>query len=270
MSPVLVGKPDTEFRDCPGPPAAGDFSAHGIDLARSPDHELRLLVVNHGGRESIEVFRVSVLNKMPTLRWEGCVVFPSHLILNAVAPMPDGGFVVTSMLDRDDKDAFRKMISGGITGVVYRWRPGAPPVPLRGTEASVDNGIEVGPDGSIYVAAWGSKQVLRFRQTGSTLARESTSVDFLPDNLRWAPDGTLLVAGQRRDLTRLGEKCNGGPCSVAWAVARLDPKTMKATTFMEGDGSAFSEATTALEIGNEIWRGSASDTRIAIFPKTTH
>jgi hypothetical protein len=80
---------------------------------------------------------------MPTLRWAGCVVFPSNLILNAVAPTSDGSLVVTSMLDRNDKDAFKKMISGGIIGVVYRWKPGTHPTPLKGTEASVDNGIEV-------------------------------------------------------------------------------------------------------------------------------
>ena len=262
---VLVGQPDPEFRACPGPPAADDFSAHGIDFTVPRNGNPSLLVVNHGGRESIEVFRVSTKGEMPTLRWAGCVVFPSHLILNAVAPMNDGGFVATSMLDRNDKDAFNKMVSGDVTGVVYRWKPGSAPFPLKGTEASVDNGIEVGPDGSIYVAAWGSKEVLRFRRTGQTFARESTPVDFLPDNLRWAPDGSLLVAGQRRDRTKMGGRCNGGPCPVAWAAARLDPKTMRANTFMSGDGISFSEATTALQIGDEIWLGSASDHNIAIF-----
>ena len=41
--------------DCPGPPG-GSFSPHGIHL----DPDGRVLVVNHGGRESVELFALEV------------------------------------------------------------------------------------------------------------------------------------------------------------------------------------------------------------------
>jgi hypothetical protein len=43
---------------CPGPPGAA-FSPHGVSLGRRPDGKLELLVVNHGGRESVEFFEVA-------------------------------------------------------------------------------------------------------------------------------------------------------------------------------------------------------------------
>ena len=40
--------------DCPGEPDKA-FAPHGIHLSRRGDGRLQLLVVNHGGREAIEV-----------------------------------------------------------------------------------------------------------------------------------------------------------------------------------------------------------------------
>ena len=43
--------------DC-APPAIEQFAPHGIDLEVRPDGALQLLVINHGGRESVEFLRV--------------------------------------------------------------------------------------------------------------------------------------------------------------------------------------------------------------------
>lgn len=261
---ALHGIQERAFRKCPGPPPEDLFAAHGLAIQKTSSGSSRLLVVNHGGRESIEVFNIEMTSEVPRLHWAGCVIFPSNVSLNAVAPMHDGGFVASSMLDRNDPDRWLKLQTGGNTGALYRWQPGHAPAPIRGTEACGNNGIEVGRDGSIYVAAWGGKAVLRFRMHAAYLARERIPVSFLPDNLRWSPDGKLLIAGQRRDLATFLEVCKPFPCRIPWVAAELDPQTMKITTLLESDGNDFSDATTALRVGSEIWLGSASEERLAI------
>jgi len=61
-----------------------------------------LYVVNHGGRESIEIFTLDAKGAEPTVTWIGCAVMPSHTWPNSVAPLPDGGMVVTDMFDPKD------------------------------------------------------------------------------------------------------------------------------------------------------------------------
>ena len=261
---LLRGTPSQEFSNCPGPPPDNLFAAHGLAIQRMNGQPARLLVVNHGGRQSIEVFDISMIGEIPRLHWIGCVVFPNRLSLNAVAPIRHGGFLVTIMLDFDDSARWQKMQAGENTGVVYRWTPGHKPVPLPGSEACGNNGIEVSSDGSIYVAAWGGKAILRLRERGGRFEREIAPVDFYPDNLRWSPNGRLLIAGQRRDLKEFLNGCGASPCRVAWNVAELDPLKMKITTLLESDGLSFSDATTVLRIGKELWLGSATEDRIAI------
>jgi hypothetical protein len=263
---VIQGTPGPEFSNCPGPPPENLFAAHGLAIQEMRGRPARLLVVNHGGRQSIEVFDISMKREMPQLHWVGCVVFPNNLSLNAVAPIRHGGFVVTSMLDFNDPARWQKMQAGEDTGVVYRWTPEHDPVPLPGTEACGNNGIEVSSDGSIYLAAWGGKAILRLREHEGRFVSAIAPVDFHPDNLRWSPNGKLLIAGQRRDLKEFLSGCGSSPCKVPWVAAEFDPQTMKITTILESDGLNFSDATTALRVGNELWLGSATEDRIAIVP----
>src|ERR1700755_1387832 len=57
LSRWYTGAPDQippdkkSFPDCPSPPDAAVFNAHGINLKQQT-----LYVVNHGGRESVEIF----------------------------------------------------------------------------------------------------------------------------------------------------------------------------------------------------------------------
>jgi hypothetical protein len=97
------------------------------------------------------------------------------------------------------------------------------------------------------------------------ITRESVPVDFLPDNLRWAPDGSILIAGQKRDLSKFFEPCLPAPCRIPWVAARLNPTTLQVTVIAESDGSDFSDATTALEVDDEIWLGSAESAGVAVY-----
>jgi hypothetical protein len=122
--------------------------------------------------------------------------------------------------------------------------------------------VAVSADGKwLFVNAWPEKQVKRFPIAGGK--GDSVSVDFLPDNLRWAPDGQLLVAGQASDMTGL-LSCDKPRCPHPWTVVKLDPATMKITPVLHEEGTdAFSDATGALQVGDELWVGTFRGDRLA-------
>lgn len=260
----LSGPAASQYSTCPGPPARDSFGSHGLALRQGSNGRHQLYVVNHVARESVEVLNIEVGRDMPKLRWVGCVLMPAASLANAVAALPDGGFVVTSMFDRSDPDRWKKLAQGANTGGLYRWEPGRGLTRLPDTEASGNNGIVVDAAGTLFMAAWAGKAILRIRSDGSGTTRDTVPLDFLPDNLHWAPDGSILIAGQKRDLSKFFEPCQPAPCRVSWVAARLNPKTLQVAVIAENDGTDFSDATTALEVENEIWMGSAESRGVAI------
>ena len=74
---------------CPGP-LTSQFRPHGLNLRPGDGGAHTLLVVGHGGRESIEVFELDTGGTSPTLTWVGCVVAPEALGLNSVVALPEG------------------------------------------------------------------------------------------------------------------------------------------------------------------------------------
>ena len=263
----LSGPAVPEYSACPGPPERNNFGSHGLAIREGANGHHQLYVVNHVVRESVEILELQTRHDGPTLRWVGCVLMPAGQLANSVAAHPDGGFVVTSMFDRSDPDRWKKLAQGVETGAVYRWKANHGITRISGTEASGNNGIVVGADGTLYVAAWAGRAILRFRPEGNGITRQSVPLDFLPDNLRWAPDGSILIAGQRRDLSKFFEPCEPAPCRIGWVAARLNPKTLKVVMIAESDGTDFSDATTALEVESEIWMGSAESRGVAVLPR---
>ena len=80
------------------------FQAHGIDLRQRSDGRWQLLVVNHGSRESVEFFELEFGEEDRTRAiWWGCVVMPDQASINDVAALPDGGFLVTHIADKDNQ-----------------------------------------------------------------------------------------------------------------------------------------------------------------------
>ena len=70
--------------DCP-PPDQARFSPHGLDLVERADGRWMLLVVNHGGRESVEFFELMNPAGDITLDWRGCAEGPEQAAFNDVA-----------------------------------------------------------------------------------------------------------------------------------------------------------------------------------------
>lgn len=251
---------------CPGPPSA-EFAPHGIDLAPYAAGEeggLRLLVVNHGGRESIEIFEVSGHGGEAAIEWRGCVIPPEGAFLNDIVSLPDGGFLVTHMMDRESQLSELVLASlGGNTGFVYEWHSEAGFRVVQGTEGPFPNGIELSADGEeIFLNYYLGNEVRRIsRESGEVLARGEVRH---PDNSSWAGDGRLLVASH---LGAFWDQIactplEAGACPFEFAILAFDPETLESTEVFRNEGPPMGAATVAIDLGGELLMGSFAGDRV--------
>jgi len=251
------------YDSCPGPidPAEQDkFRAHGLYLRPGRNAVHTLYVVHHGNRESIEVFAFDARPKRPTLTWIGCAVAPDPIGLNSVVGLPDGGFVTTNFSPRNSDAAGRgRMMAGENNGELWEWHPGTGWKIVPGSESAGANGLEISKDGKwLYIGGWGSQTVIRLSRGQTPIKKDAVQVGFRVDNLRWAPDNTLLAAGQ-----------GGTAPSQTSNVAKVDPDSLKVQELVRHPyGDILTAGTVAIQIGKELWVGSVRGDRIAIFPAT--
>src|SRR5262249_12665492 len=133
-----TAEPDKTWGDpaCPGP--IGDaLVSHGMSLAKRKNGVWELYVVNHGGRESIEMYELRSAHSGWSLVWRGCEIAVHEY--NDVAVLPDGGFVGTypSGLSAGRGAA----ATGAATGYVARWTPGKGESEVTGTRMRGPNGV---------------------------------------------------------------------------------------------------------------------------------
>jgi hypothetical protein len=253
-------------RDCEGPPSSA-FSPHGIHLSKRADGLLQLLAVQHGGRESVEMFEVLPAEGSYQLAWRGCAVAPEGG-LNDVVALPEGGFLVTRFGPSSPAAfmfaAAKATLFGGETGWVYAWSPERGFSEVPGTRGAGPNGIELSADGEkIFLNTTLASEVLRIdRRSGAIEARAAVS---LPDNLTWAPDGRLRVASLRGKMSEL-MSCNriqSGSCAMPFAIVALDPGTMATQTIYEGGpGTPSGAGTVGLEVKGGLLIGTFAGDRI--------
>lgn len=256
------GAPDEASAACaPGaPPRAHDFAPHGIDLAGE-----RLLVVNHGEREAVEEFTLGQdADGGPTLAWQGCTKLPDGANANDVAWLADGGFVATNSSQGSRVAAVWKMLLEKDTGALLRRSAGASDWEIVPSSAArAPNGVEVGGDGSLFMAEWGARRVRRFAPDGRPDG--AAQLDFSPDNLSWASDGRLLVAGQRAAVLQAA-RClwiPEGVCPLPSAVAAIDPRTLAVTPLVDDDPpTKLGAASVAVEHGGALWIGTFHGDRL--------
>ena len=152
---TVASKPDPLYGDCPAPLDPVKFAPHGLALRVGKDGQHQLYVVNHGGRESIEIFALDARAPQIKARWIGCVVLPEGTSGNAVAPMGDGGFVATKFFDTREGSEYSQFLARKKTSVVYRWSPGKGISIVPGGEMVGDNGMLVSPDVQcLNVTSW--------------------------------------------------------------------------------------------------------------------
>jgi hypothetical protein len=248
------------YDTCPGPLQGADrepFRTHGLYLKSGQRSIHTLYVVYHGVRESIEVFELDV-RKQPAVTWIGCAIAPDPVGLNSVVALPEGGFVATNFDPRPAPGSRGSpftpaLLEGRNNGELWEWQTGKGWSKVPGSESAGANGVELSPDGKwFYVAQWGNRAFYRLSRGQTPVERQEIPLGFRVDNVRWAPDGTLLVAGQ------------GEMTSV---IGKVDPKTMTYREIISYPTSdAISAATVAVQVGNEFWAGSFRGDRIAIYP----
>ncbi len=276
FTPWFAARPDQialdtgAFPNCPGPVDPRLFNARGLSLRPIAKDRWRLLVVNHGGRQSIEAFDVDARDATPRLTWRGCVPMPDGQVGNSVAGFDDGTILVT-VLTRPGT-SIADFVLGKTTGAVWQWRPGDREFAmLPGTELPGNNGLEVDPDQRrFYVVAFGWHAVVVFdrRDTRAPIAR-IVAPDFMPDNIHWS-GGRLLLAGMRLDEPACGglRPVVGGVadpmlCHRGWVVGELKGDRIATVAYGQPQ-PGFNGLSAAAISGRAMWLGSFQSDRLAI------
>lgn len=271
---ALRVKPDPKnYPGCAGPPNVADntkFSAHGLNVRAGTNRVHTLYVVHHGFRESIEVFELDARPAVPTVTWTGCVVAPARAGLNGVAPLPGDGFVATNPYPFGDTGAARKLAqSGQNSGDILEWHATSGWTVIPGSQAPAPNGVEVSEKGDwLYVNMWPVKKMMRLSRGQTPIKRDVIDVPFHPDNIRWHTDGTLIAGGHYAPNIPRAVECLRVQChDAASRAARIDPQTMRLKEIVNFPSNAFFfGATSAMQVGKEIWIGSVRGDRVARVP----
>lgn len=263
------------FPHCPSPLDPALFNARGVSLRPRGEGRWTLYVVNHGGRESIEVFEIAVEAAGPSLSWMGCLPMPPGLVANSVAAFSDGT-VLATVLNRPGT-TIADFVEGRITGGVYQWAPGHDRFRLLpGTELPGNNGLETSPDDRrFYVVAFGWRAVLVYaRDDTSRPLLRAEAPDFMPDNIHW--DGArLITAGMRYDEPACGGRrgvidgvADPMICHRGYVVATFDPETGVFHTLAYGPPNpAFNDVSAAVVVGEDLWLASFRSDRLAWRPR---
>jgi sugar lactone lactonase YvrE len=264
-APVPAGVAGAGGPECGGPPDPGRFSPHGIDVKLEPDGGARLLVVNHGGREAIELFRLVVGAEGPSASWEGCVSLPDDAQANDVAALPEGRFVTTKMLPRrTGLLSMLRIALGLVTGELLEWGPGEGWHAVPDSQGSAPNGVIASADGrTLYFAAWGTSTLVRVGRDGS--GRRELPLPHHPDNLTWGADGRLLVTGQKASITDIPAcgQIDSGTCPLPFSVLRVDPEQLTFEVAFDHDPARLSGGgTVALEQADALWIGTFAGDRV--------
>ena len=155
--------------------------------------------------------------------------------------------------------AIEPIIRGEISGAIWEWNADSGWNKVPGSDTAGPNGLEISRDGRWYfIGGWGPQALIRLSRGRTPVERDEVPVGFRIDNLRMAPDGTVLAAGQGGNLGAAGGTSN---------VARVDTEALTAVEVVNHpNGELFSTATVALQVGDEVWVGSLQGDRIARFP----
>ena len=246
------------------------FSSHGIAIKPIEENKYEVYAVNHGGRESVEIFDLTIKDGEPVIVWKGSVPTPDGMTGNSVAPLSDG-FLVTIPMMENNPGTFLGFLAGKPTGTVYKWTAQEGFREISGAVLAGNNGIAVSPDEKwAFINGYSSRSVTRISLEDDQADPVTVSLSFLPDNIRYSADGSLLVTGQDTNILTVVLLTNGTNIGVSpsdTAVIKLDPETMEVTEILNlPKFRAFGGGTTAIYVGNDLWISSFRAQRIMILP----
>jgi hypothetical protein len=239
------------------------FEPHGIDVGIGPDGEMTLYVVNHGGKESVEVFHVHTDGPRPRLTWIGSLTLPHGCWGNDLVHSDKGGVIVSSSFDVSEgmEKGQADMAAGLPNGAVAEWAPGNGWTLLAGGALNSPNGVAVSDDGAwVYLAGWRSKCLRKFSRGTSDVQIRDAPCDVMIDNITWSADRKWILATGAYDtpMDEFAEAFWGDASRVRLPskVWRFNAETLESEQLAEYGPSEFGVATTALEVGDELWLGS--------------
>lgn len=250
---------------CNKPPGKS-FSPHGIDLSQRSDGRWQLLVVQHGGRESIEFFEVKGAGDNAQLLWRGCAIAPKMAMLNSVAAGGREDFFTTKMSSTDVSWEDGEAASNAPTGLVYRWSEPSGFQPVPGTEGVMPNGIAATSDGGIIYVIYSGESLIKKIDVNTGAVLESAVL--LPgDNVKWSADRKTLLAASfiGPELSEQFVSCMAPGveiCPITFAIIELDPDTMSTSTLFENPDAPMGGGTVGMKVGSMLFIGSFSSNRI--------
>jgi hypothetical protein len=246
------------YAGCPGPIVAaepGKERTHGLYLLPGRNSTHTMYMVHHGNRESVEVFEVDGRANPPALTWVGCVIAPEKTTLNSVVALPEGGFAVTNTNTVGGTGVAAK---GENTGELWEWHPGKGWAKVPGSEAPAPNGLEISKDGKwFYVGGFGNLEFVRLSRGQTPVKKDVVQVGYTLDNLRWAPDGTLLASGKTRATPQ------------TLSVDKINPNTLQVQQIVRYVlAPDVANGSVAIQVGKDVWVGTLRGERIMVFPAT--
>ncbi len=250
---------------CTQPPGLA-FSPHGIDLTKRSDGRWQLLVVQHGGRESVEFFEVLGAETDAKLVWRGCAIAPKAAQLNSVAAGNAGQFYTTNMQSSGPAWDAVNVDSLEATGVVYRWHKDSGYEPVPSSQGKMLNGLAAARDSNTIYVVYSADSLLKKidADTGAVLA--STTVRS-PDNVKWSADGKSLLAASfvGTEGVEAFMQCMAADveiCPITFAIVELSPETLSKHTLFENPGAPMGGGTVGLKVDSTLFIGSFSGNRI--------
>jgi hypothetical protein len=247
------------------PPAL--FAPHGIDIERLDSGVNALYAVNHGVRESIEMFEVLEEPDDVRLIWRGCVVAPDHGFFNDLVVLRNGDFWVSQMYPRGANaiwTVLRMQFTDHAPGYAYHWSPGGGFARIAGSDAKFANGVEKSQDERyLFLNSYFGDEVIKVDTVSGN--RIGSAAAQRPDNLSWSPTGELLVASHRASIpdSLACMDLQEGSCGFGFQILAVDTQTMQPRVLLDHEGPPMGAATVAVPLGDQVYLGTFAGDRIA-------
>lgn len=268
----LSSNPDKKrFASCSTAPDFNQLTPHGLDY--DAQHQT-LYMVNHGGREAVEVFHVDTRGGgEPSLAWQGCIPAPKGAYLNAASVIDPDHVVFTDISPLDKQENRDRMEAGQPLGGLYEWQAGKGVTRIHAADKfSGPNGVVTGDNGkAIYMVATGNKAVVKLTRQGDDYTTTQTKVPFSPDNVNWTPDhSAIMVGGQASSFSDV-VKCNDqktANCNyVPTSLSLMDPESLQLKTVLPaGNYAGLTSGTGAVVVNHELWLSSTKNDRVVVMP----
>jgi hypothetical protein len=249
------------------PPALEKFSPHGTHLQQLDDGRWRYLVVNHGGRESIEMFELVPAGDNSSLHWRGCVLAAADTVMNDVVGLANGDLIYSRMYHKLGIIDPLKGVLGFSTGDLWRWNSASGLRVLPGTQAAQPNGLEISADGRFVFANMYSEQQV-WKVDAASGDKIAVAAIKNADNSAWGSDGRLWVATHTGGVAEILAcmKNQQQPCGSAFEIVAMDPVSMEFETVFAHRGAPMGVATIAVPQGGRVYMGSFVGDRMISVP----